>query len=185
MTEQSVIQALLLVVLVWRVVVCWHLFVRDWAGWEHVRWWKKPKRRKRRPEPYKKPKPFEGLTRKPVCAACAVEDGQGREEAPREAPPTIERTRGRRPSIDTSKHFCCEARCVYHGWLGRGNIIANGHPSGGRWRQRGERVGSGGGAAVCDGPVGGVRQSTAYTLWLLGGENKRAERSSVAALGAG
>jgi hypothetical protein len=27
------------------------------------------------------------------------------------------------------------ASCDYRGWLGRGNLRANGHPSGGPWRQ--------------------------------------------------
>jgi len=42
----------------------------------------------------------------------------------------------RRPRvIDTSVHFCPHARCDYRGWLGLGNLRANGHPSGGPWRQ--------------------------------------------------
>ena len=135
MAEQSVTRVLLLAVLAWSAVVYWSMFVRDWPGWQHVRWWKKPKRRKRRSRPYKKPKPFEGLTRKPVCEACLAEADAKESTEKREAPPRIERKRGRRPSVDTSKHFCCEEKCVYHDWLGRGNIIANGHPSGGRWRQ--------------------------------------------------
>ena len=79
MTEQRVIQALLLVVLVRHVAVCWCLLVRDWPGWQRLRSWKKPKGRKRRPRLYKKPKPFEGLTRKPVCGACAAEEARKRE----------------------------------------------------------------------------------------------------------
>jgi IS1 family transposase len=42
----------------------------------------------------------------------------------------------RRPcAIDTSRHFCPHAGCDYQGWLGLGNLRANGHPSGGPWRQ--------------------------------------------------
>jgi hypothetical protein len=42
----------------------------------------------------------------------------------------------RRPcAIDTSRHFCPHAGGAYQGWLGLGNIRANGHPSGGPWRQ--------------------------------------------------
>jgi len=37
--------------------------------------------------------------------------------------------------VDTSQHFCPHTGCRYRGWLGRGNLRANGHPSGGRWRQ--------------------------------------------------
>jgi hypothetical protein len=42
----------------------------------------------------------------------------------------------RRPrQVDTSRHFCPHATCDYRGWLGLGNLRANGHPSGGPWRQ--------------------------------------------------
>jgi IS1 family transposase len=42
----------------------------------------------------------------------------------------------RRPrEVDTSRHCCPHAGCDYRGWLGLGNLRANGHPSGGPWRQ--------------------------------------------------
>jgi IS1 family transposase len=42
----------------------------------------------------------------------------------------------RRPrQVDTSRHFCPHATCDYRGWLGLGNLRANGHPNGGLWRQ--------------------------------------------------
>jgi hypothetical protein len=44
-------------------------------------------------------------------------------------------TRGRRRAIDTSRHFCPTPDCAYQGWVGWGNLRANGHPSGGPWRQ--------------------------------------------------
>jgi IS1 family transposase len=44
-------------------------------------------------------------------------------------------TRGRRRQIDTTGHFCPHATCAYHGRVGLGNIRANGHPNGRRWRQ--------------------------------------------------
>ena len=34
-----------------------------------------------------------------------------------------------------SRHFCPDADCRYGGWVGLGNLQANGHPSGGPWRQ--------------------------------------------------
>jgi IS1 family transposase len=37
--------------------------------------------------------------------------------------------------VDTSQHFCPHTGCRYRGWLGLGNLRANGHPSGGLWRQ--------------------------------------------------
>jgi IS1 family transposase len=44
-------------------------------------------------------------------------------------------TRGRRRQVDTSTHFCPNPDCAYRGWLGLGNLRANGHPHGGPWRQ--------------------------------------------------
>jgi transposase-like protein/IS1 family transposase len=42
----------------------------------------------------------------------------------------------RRPrEVDTSIPFCPHTGCDYRGWLGRGNLRANGHPRGGPWRQ--------------------------------------------------
>src|SRR5499427_6212355 len=78
--------------------------------------------------------PFVGLTRKPHCDACeqAVEPYH---EPPRAPPPCLISTRGRRRHVDTSNQFCPDPACRYGGWLGRGNISSNGHPSGGPWRQ--------------------------------------------------
>src|SRR5499427_2475203 len=80
------------------------------------------------------PKPFEGLTQRPHCAACerdAIHPHAPPPKRPEPMPPT-----NRRPcAIDTSQHFCPHAGCDYRGWLGLGNLRANGHPSGGRWRQ--------------------------------------------------
>jgi IS1 family transposase len=44
-------------------------------------------------------------------------------------------TRGRRRTVNTTSHFCPAPDCSYRGWLGRGNIRANGHPGGQPWRQ--------------------------------------------------
>jgi len=43
--------------------------------------------------------------------------------------------RGRRRQVDTSMHFCPNPDCAYRGWVGWGNLRANGHPNGGPWRQ--------------------------------------------------
>ena len=82
----------------------------------------------------REPKPFAGLTHKPHCDACepAVEPCPQSPSAP---PPRLIPTPGRRRQIDTSRHFCPDPDCAYHGWLGLGNISANGHPNGGPWRQ--------------------------------------------------
>ena len=82
----------------------------------------------------REPKPFAGLTRKPHCDACAHTTAL-RPLAPSAPPPRIVPTRGRHRQVDTSTHFCPNPDCVYRGWVGWGNLRANGHPSGGPWRQ--------------------------------------------------
>jgi hypothetical protein len=80
------------------------------------------------------PQPFPGLPRKPPCAACA----QAHVYAPQPPgcpPPRIVPTRGRPRQVDTSQHCCPYPDCAYQGWVRLGNISANGHPSGGPWRQ--------------------------------------------------
>jgi transposase-like protein len=80
------------------------------------------------------PKPFPGLTYKPSCAAC--EDGaQEQAKTLPSAPLPMVPRRGCPRRVDTQHHFCPSPRCAYYGWRGFGNIRANGHPSGGRWRQ--------------------------------------------------
>src|SRR6266581_2854392 len=81
------------------------------------------------------PKPFPGLTRKPHCDACEQTIEDRRLPLPSAPPPKIIATRGRRRHVDTSRHFCPDADCRYGGWVGLGNLSANGHPSGGPWRQ--------------------------------------------------
>ena len=88
----------------------------------------------RRPRRTKEPKPFIGLIHKPLCEACELEADR-RPRAPESPPPMITFTRGRRRRIDTHAHFCPAPDCAYRGWLGRGNIRANGHPGGQAWRQ--------------------------------------------------
>ena len=80
------------------------------------------------------PKPFAGLTTKPPCALCAREAAHP-QPAPPVPPAPIPPTHRRPRTVDTSQHFCPQTGCRYRGWLGRGNVRANGHPSGGRWRQ--------------------------------------------------
>src|SRR5438128_8543706 len=80
------------------------------------------------------PQPFPGLIRKPPCAACE----QAHASAPQPPgcpPPRKVPTRGRPRQVDTSFHFCPNANCAYRGWVSWGNLSANGHPSGGPWRQ--------------------------------------------------
>jgi IS1 family transposase len=86
------------------------------------------------PKRHREPKPFAGLTTKPPCDAC--EHGTTpRPPALSTPPPRLVPTRGRRRHVDTSTHFCPNPDCAYRGWVGWGNLRANGHPSGGPWRQ--------------------------------------------------
>jgi IS1 family transposase len=108
----------------------------------HV-WWPDPSRAARprtfkpdkpRRKRSKEPKPFTGYIHKPLCEACQ-HGVDSRPKAPGSPPPVMIFTRGRRRTVDTSGHFCPDQDCAYHGWLGRGNIRANGHPGGQPWRQ--------------------------------------------------
>src|SRR6266446_773176 len=86
------------------------------------------------PKRHRERTPFAGLTKKPHCDACAHASDL-RSEAPCPPPPRIVPTRGRRRQVDTSTHFCPNPDCAYRGWVGWGNLRANGHPNGGLWRQ--------------------------------------------------
>jgi IS1 family transposase len=131
MIVQNVIGVCLVAVLVCLLAgVHRPLLVREWKRLRK-RW--RPKRRK--PSRDKKAKPFAGLTRQPICERCVTEAEKQDRETKKEAPAKIEHERGRPPEVDTSNHFCPEGGCRYYGWLDKGNIISNGHPSGGRWRQ--------------------------------------------------
>jgi IS1 family transposase len=82
----------------------------------------------------KEPTPFAGLTHKPHCVLCEHEVTHPKLPPPVPPAPVIV-TKRRPRQVDTSRHFCPHPGCDYRGWLGRGNLRANGHPSGGPWRQ--------------------------------------------------
>jgi len=86
------------------------------------------------PRAKRDPKPFAGLTRKPECALCA-QQVRSQPQAPGAPPPRMLFTRGRRRHVETTGPFCPQATCAYHGRVDWGNIRANGHPNGRRWRQ--------------------------------------------------
>jgi IS1 family transposase len=87
-----------------------------------------------RPKRHREPTPFAGLITKPHCDACEHAPA-AHPHAPSAPPPRMVPTRGRRRQVDTSTHFCPNPDCAYRGWVGWGNLRANGHPSGGCWRQ--------------------------------------------------
>jgi IS1 family transposase len=113
------------------------------------------------------PKPFPGHTRKPHCEACA-QAAVPRPQAPCAPPPRIVSTRGRPRQVDTSSHFCPQPPCAYQGWVGLGNLRANGHPSGGPWRQCS--------CTACEGyfqethgtPLHGKRVAPDLLVWAVG-----------------
>jgi IS1 family transposase/transposase-like protein len=80
------------------------------------------------------PKTFAGLTHKPYCAWCE-QDTRETNPAPPVRPDPMPSTNRRPRTVDTSMHFCPHPACDYRGWLGLNNVRANGHPSGGSWRQ--------------------------------------------------
>src|SRR3989475_10448144 len=80
------------------------------------------------------PKTFEGLTQKPHCVLCDQEINETAPAPPRRPDP-MPLTNRRPRTVDTSQHFCPHTDCDYRGWLGLNNLRANGHPSGGPWRQ--------------------------------------------------
>jgi IS1 family transposase/transposase-like protein len=86
------------------------------------------------PRRKREPKPFAGYACKPECELCeqGVESPRQRPDTP---PPRMIFTRGRRRTVDTTGHFCPQPDCSYRGWVDWGNIRANGHPNGRRWRQ--------------------------------------------------
>lgn len=93
-------------------------------------------RQRRKKKGRRGPKPFSGLTKKPVCEECVAEQADlPQPEQRRQPPPLIEQKRGRQRQVETGHHYCPKPKCHYYGWLNRGNISSNGHPNGGRSRQ--------------------------------------------------
>src|SRR6266478_3646078 len=86
------------------------------------------------PKRLREPQPFAGLTHKPHCDACEHR-GAPRPQPSSCPPPRLVMTQGRRRQVDTSTHCCPNPDCAYRGWVGWGNLRANGHPNGGPWRQ--------------------------------------------------
>ena len=75
----------------------------------------------------------QGRTCRPDCPACQAEGHE--DERPSRPAPRQKKKSGRPRNVNTDWHFCPEQSCSHYGWVGLGNIIANGHPNGGQWRQ--------------------------------------------------
>jgi IS1 family transposase len=122
---------LALIALVWLFLVLHSAWPQECA--KHQRSAEREPLTPKRPRA-KESKPFAGLTQRPPCALCEREATLP--PSPPPVPPDPMSPTNRRPrTVDTSQHFCPHAGCRYRGWLGWGNLRANGHPSGGPWRQ--------------------------------------------------
>src|SRR5713101_4144451 len=115
---------LVLVALVWVCLMLHGVWPSDCAPAHPTPSQPTPPRRQHSREP----KPFADLTRKPPCDACAHATAP-RPPALAAPPPRLVPTRGRPRQVDTSSHFCPYPHCAYRGWLGLGNIRANGLPT--------------------------------------------------------
>src|SRR5882762_6452531 len=113
------------------------------------------------------PKPFPGLTRKPLCAACEQVHAYA-PQPPGCPPPRIVPTRGRPPQVDASQHFCPYPDCAYQGRVGLGNLCANGHPNGGPWRQLHCTSGGGYFLETHGTPLHGKRVPVDVLVWAVG-----------------
>src|SRR5216684_8257405 len=87
-----------------------------------------PARLTRRRQRSTAPTPFAGLTQQPHCALCEQETVEIA-PAPPIRPHPISPTNRRPREVDTSMHFCPHRGCDYRGWLGLGNLRANGLPT--------------------------------------------------------
>lgn len=128
MVSALIFSPLVLIALVWLCLMLYWAWPHDPAASPLT-----PKSPPALPKRQRESKPFAGLTHKPHCDACE-QAPDVRPQAP-SAPPRLVSTRGRRRQVDTSTHFCPNPDCRYQGWIGWGNLRANGHPNGGPWRQ--------------------------------------------------
>lgn len=75
--------------------------------------------------------PVAGRTCQPDCPACQAEVGQVQVTPPPRPAPRQKKKAGRPRHVQTDWHFCPHRGCTHYGWVGLGNIVANGHPNGG------------------------------------------------------
>jgi IS1 family transposase len=76
--------------------------------------------------------------------------------------------RGRPRQVETSQHFCPYPDCAYQGWVGLGNLCANGHPSGGPWRQLHCTICGGYFQETHGTPLHGTRVAPEKLVWAVG-----------------
>jgi len=147
----------------------WLYVVLYWAWpWQRVSADQAGGQPAKRPKRYAKtPQPFAGLTQKPLCSACEQAVAP-HPPPPATPPPSIVSTRGCPRTVDTQHHFCPSPRCDYYGWTGLGNLRANGHPSGGPWRQLHCTVCGGYFLETHGTPLQGKRVPPELLVWAVG-----------------
>jgi IS1 family transposase len=164
MLSDALFYELLLLALLWLCIMRYDAWPSDCpAGSQRTPQPAKPPRKRAHD-----PKPFPGLTPKPRCAACEQAAQEPAAPPPPTPPPPLTSSRGRPRQVDTSRHFCPNPDCDYRGWVSWGNLSANGHPSGGPWRQLH--------CTACDGYVlethgtlfHGTRVTPDLLVWVVG-----------------
>jgi hypothetical protein len=130
MIPHLVYYQLAIIILLWLCIMLPHLWPSSSGGASNTPTSPIQPRRRRSREP----KPFAGLTQKPHCALCEQQTTDSTPVTP-PRPDPMAPTNRRPRTVDTSMHFCPYSDCDYRGWLGLGNLRANGHPGGGPWRQ--------------------------------------------------
>ena len=130
MIPHHVYYQLVMLVLLWLCLMLPHLWPSPHGIAHKIPTQSIKSKRKRSREP----KSFAGLTHKPHCALCEQQSAENA-PAPPPRPDPLPLTHRRPRTVDTSMHFCPHLNCDYCGWLGLNNLRANGHPSGGQWRQ--------------------------------------------------
>jgi len=105
---------------VWLLLMCHVAWLIQRAQWHEP-----PAPRQLRRQRPNDPQPFAGLAHKPHCPLGVHEADHApplRPVRPDPMPPTNRRPR----EVDTALHVCSHVGCDYRGWLGLGNLRANG-----------------------------------------------------------
>ncbi|HEX9871455.1 MAG TPA: hypothetical protein VGC99_23195 [Candidatus Tectomicrobia bacterium] len=129
MMHELLVDALLLMILWLSVILLWVWLLRQATASQAGR-----QSAKHSTRCLQDPKPFPGLTTKPCCPTCD-HAAQPAPQLPSCPTPLRSSSRGRRRQVATQQHYCPTPECDYYGWTWLGNLRANGHPSGGPWRQ--------------------------------------------------
>jgi IS1 family transposase len=163
MVSELFFSQLVLIVLLWLCCMLHWVWPNDGGAMRPTPSQPTPPLRRR----HREPQPFPGLLHKPHCAACE-QAAQAPEALPPPAPLPIISRRGRPREVDTSQQFCPNVNCDYRGGVDWGNLRANGHPSGGPWRQCY--------CTACEGyflethgtPLHGKRVASDLLVWAVG-----------------